>query len=540
MASSGQEEIRMRYLIESHLTEGVSLAKGGDTQKAAEVFRRVIQTCPDCEEAWLWLAYCAETPTEAVRLLTEGQTMLRDSPRIAEALRWAEEQRIAQGGQTREELEVEAAQMRRKERREALSGGAKRAWLVTQGSATTLGRWLAKAGAGLAAFWHRLWHVWLTRERLDKIATPVISFITVVIVVAGVMLGFSAYRQSYAFALAEVLPTQDPNLTPTPTTDELTADLWIRANVGITVADWDSAITFLEAIREIAPYDNEACTALANAYYEKALELIDENQLSDANLLLDEAVRLDGNHLGVQDVRRVHELYMEGVEAYWVSDWETVIEKLTRVEKLHSDYKDTITMLCDSYADIVADWSDDPNVDAEDWEVAIDAVLELAEVRPDDPDVQAAIVAVRDAYCPSTRIVVSLADFWVKVYEDDVVVKEWSVMIGRASAPTNAGRYPLQSKMEEAYGSTWNIWMPKWLGLYWAGGTENGFHALPRLSNGAVDWAQYVGQAHSYGCIVSADENAEWLWNWADLGTVAFVNDEGFEAPLMYRFEGIE
>jgi hypothetical protein len=52
----------------------------------------------------------------------------------------------------------------------------------------------------------------------------------------------------------------------------------------------------------------------------------------------------------------------------------------------------------------------------------------------------------------------------------------------------------IQSKIRTAYGSTWNIWMPYWLGLYWAGGTENGFHGMPwNAATGRQMWPGLVG-----------------------------------------------
>jgi len=90
---------------------------------------------------------------------------------------------------------------------------------------------------------------------------------------------------------------------------------------------------------------------------------------------------------------------------------------------------------------------------------------------------------------------------------------------GRAGAPTYPGEYRVQSKIPRAYGSTWNIWMPYWLGIYWAGSLENGIHALPVTSGGQVVWAEYLGRPISFGCIVLATESARLLYEWAPIGT---------------------
>jgi lipoprotein-anchoring transpeptidase ErfK/SrfK len=77
----------------------------------------------------------------------------------------------------------------------------------------------------------------------------------------------------------------------------------------------------------------------------------------------------------------------------------------------------------------------------------------------------------------------------------------------------------IQSKIRTAYESTWNIWMPYWLGLYWAGGTENGFHGMPwNAATGRQMWPGLVGTPITYGCIMLTNENAEILWEMAYIG----------------------
>ena len=88
---------------------------------------------------------------------------------------------------------------------------------------------------------------------------------------------------------------------------------------------------------------------------------------------------------------------------------------------------------------------------------------------------------------------------------------------------TRVGTFAVQDKIPNAYGSTWNIWMPKWLGIYYAGGLENGIHALPILSNGATLWAGFLGRPISYGCVVLGSYEASLLYDWADVGTTVEI-----------------
>jgi hypothetical protein len=74
-----------------------------------------------------------------------------------------------------------------------------------------------------------------------------------------------------------------------------------------------------------------------------------------------------------------------------------------------------------------------------------------------------------------------------------------------------------------AYAYLWSLQMPYWLGFYHTGYLENGFHALPIMSSGAVLWDGYLGTPVSYGCVILSYPDAETLYNWAEIGTEVIV-----------------
>jgi LysM repeat protein len=119
----------------------------------------------------------------------------------------------------------------------------------------------------------------------------------------------------------------------------------------------------------------------------------------------------------------------------------------------------------------------------------------------------------------SKRIVMDLSEQHLYAYQGDRLVYSFVASSGAAPSYTRTGEFRVQSKIPRAYGSTWNIWMPHWLGIYWAGSTENGIHALPILPNGQTLWAGYLGRPVSYGCIVLGTHEAQLLYNWAEIGT---------------------
>jgi lipoprotein-anchoring transpeptidase ErfK/SrfK len=122
------------------------------------------------------------------------------------------------------------------------------------------------------------------------------------------------------------------------------------------------------------------------------------------------------------------------------------------------------------------------------------------------------------SYGGSKYILVDISEQHMYVYEGDVLVYSFVASTGMNNA-TRAGTFYVQSKIPNAYGATWNIWMPNWLGIYWSGGLENGIHALPILPNGATLWAGYLGRPISYGCVVLGSYEAKLLYDWAEIGT---------------------
>ena len=115
-------------------------------------------------------------------------------------------------------------------------------------------------------------------------------------------------------------------------------------------------------------------------------------------------------------------------------------------------------------------------------------------------------------------ILVDISEQHMYVYEGDALIHSFVASTGINNA-TRVGTFAVQSKIPNAYGATWDIWMPEWLGIYWAGGLENGIHALPILPNGATLWEGYLGRPVSYGCVVLGTYDAQVLYNWAEIGT---------------------
>jgi lipoprotein-anchoring transpeptidase ErfK/SrfK len=115
-------------------------------------------------------------------------------------------------------------------------------------------------------------------------------------------------------------------------------------------------------------------------------------------------------------------------------------------------------------------------------------------------------------------ILVDISEQHLYAYEGDTLVFSFVASTGINNG-TRVGTFAVQSKIPNAYGATWNIWMPNWLGIYWSGGLENGIHALPILPNGSQLWAGFLGRPISYGCVVLGAYESQLLYDWAEIGT---------------------
>ncbi len=120
-------------------------------------------------------------------------------------------------------------------------------------------------------------------------------------------------------------------------------------------------------------------------------------------------------------------------------------------------------------------------------------------------------------------IIVSINEQHLYAYQGSKLVFSFIVSTGGNNS-TVAGTYHILDKIPNAYGWNWNFWMPDWMGIYYVGSLENGFHALPLLANGQRLWANEIGTPITYGCVVLGIADAQELYDWAEVGTTVQIN----------------
>lgn len=122
------------------------------------------------------------------------------------------------------------------------------------------------------------------------------------------------------------------------------------------------------------------------------------------------------------------------------------------------------------------------------------------------------------------KIVISIAEQKMWVYENGGLIHEWIVSTGIDDSPTHRGLFQVVSKELEAYASQWDLLMPYFIAIYPAGGAVyNGIHELPILANGQRLWAGNLGHKASFGCIILGIPEAETLFSWTEIGVLVVI-----------------
>jgi len=129
-------------------------------------------------------------------------------------------------------------------------------------------------------------------------------------------------------------------------------------------------------------------------------------------------------------------------------------------------------------------------------------------------------VANFDLHAQKT-IKVNLSEQKIYVYLGDTDVRDFRVSTGKAETPTPTGNYDIILKQDVRVGyEPPHYVMPKYMMFQSSG---YGFHALPSLArNGDEFWTEarnHIGIPVSHGCVRLLPEDADWLFDFTDVGT---------------------
>lgn len=152
---------------------------------------------------------------------------------------------------------------------------------------------------------------------------------------------------------------------------------------------------------------------------------------------------------------------------------------------------------------------------------------------------------------PSKRIVVDLNTQTLTAFENGEEKFHWLISSGMDDAPTSPGIFQILSHNEVASGSSYTLcnsslqcgqWEMYWfMGIYEVvPGLMNGFHGAVLLPNGNYLGGGNVGNPFTFGCVMSQNDNAKLLYDWADPGVVVEIISSEFapESDLGQRVQG--
>ena len=469
--------------------DGVAAARAGRLQKARNHLRRVTAYDPQNEEAWLWLAGVADDSQETLACLAQALTINPRNAHAKAAIRWARAKLV--------------------EESQALSfhptDGVTSPTVATAPS-PPVPKQAASVSKGVS----------LRRIVGLLIATLLLGLV-----------GLTLFTAVGAEAWRTVAATPTPTPTVTPTAGERIAGFRPELDQAWQAEDWQRALKVLEQIQAVDPGHEGLQQGLFTAHLLRGLELVEANQLEAAIVHFERALAIRPDDPTAQSQRQEAIGYLAGMKSYRQADWDRAVEELTAVYNMDPNYKEVSSWLYSAHLNRGLAMQGQGQLTAAQGEYqraleimsdGEDAKIKLAEVTflltPPSPTPRPV---------PNKRIEVDISEQHFYAYEDDTLVYSFVASTGEPGRDTAPGSYQVLDKIPMAYASTWNLKMPYWLGIYWAGTLENGIHALPILSSGQKLWDGYLGQRVSYGCVILSTEAAKTIYDWAEIGTPVII-----------------
>ena len=347
-------------------------------------------------------------------------------------------------------------------------------------------------------------------------------------VVALLAVGLALSRRGRApDALAAGAGTPTPGLILTPAADMAT--LRQQAELTISQENWELAIPVLERIYQLSPEDDGVRQQLAVAHLRFGLQLVDQDRIDDAIAHYQAAIRFYANDVDLQMALHLATAYRDGRQAVADQRWDDAAAILETVYNLQPGFRDVADLLVTAHLEQAKALES-----AGKLEEARAFYARVAAIKPDSQEAGAKLAELTRTLTPPTpiptaipakRIEIDISEQRLRAYENDAPIFDWACSTGKVATPTQPGNYQVLDKIPEAWSSVWGLRMPYWLGIYWAGGSEDGIHALPIDRYGKTLWAGYLGHRASFGCIILDTPNAARLFDWADIGTPVIITE---------------
>ena len=486
------------------LLQAILLAEKGELATARTQLQKIVEQNPDNEMAWFYLAGIADTKEDATRALDEVSRINPDHPQLAKAKAWASQKWRAPS---------------------SVPSQAKTS-AETPTKPTTPIVPQKKTG----------------KRRLLILGTSIIA----IALIAFIAFFALNYGNFIAIAPTPIIAT------PTQTSVEIFADLQRQLDTARANGNQSLILDTLEQMHAVQPDNATTASELATLYYKQGLVFRNAGKFAEAQTSFAQAIAVLPEFESAKTEAKLADLYVQGAKHHQNAEWDEAATIFEEIYAQSPNYPYVDEILYSTYYNIGLF-----DVHQNELESALIAYQRAADILPSAPEAPQKVDEVYLLLHPPTptptptplptatpyptstpkpvpptatpvpivtmaqkEIIVDISEQRTYIYQNGVLINQFIVSTGEPGRDTAPGHYQVLNKIPVAYASTWDLDMPYWLGIYWAGPLQNGFHALPTVRhNGYTLWDGYLGQRVSYGCIILSLADAETLYYWADIGT---------------------
>ncbi len=444
------------------------------------MLRKIIALQPINQAAWLWLSAVTENKNEAESALTQARKINSAHPAIPKAEQWLAK-RFSTKNTTKETPIVS-------------NPSPKKGYSPNREKSPNLFNIL---GIGLA---------------IGAILIAVTALILGVFFEFNTTSKVRAKEENIVWTPLEASPSSLPNSNESPQAFE----------------NWTATISAVNEIHQNKLDVTNLKLSLAEEAVQNGSRLRRQGLIEEAHLAFEQASSFGYNSPYLALELRLAESFLRGKVAYQNGEWTKAINGLNIVYQQAPDYPNVQELLFSAYYnEALALHANENLLDAKiAIEAAIDLRPELTEPRQHLAEIKKELASNPSATDPTDLqesdqlILVGIAEQRMHVYDGNDILFDFIVSTGEPGRDTAIGEFEIQNKIDMAYASTWNLDMPFWMGIYWAGPLQNGIHSLPTVRHsGYTLWDGYLGQRVSYGCVILGHEDAETLYDWAEVGT---------------------
>lgn len=118
------------------------------------------------------------------------------------------------------------------------------------------------------------------------------------------------------------------------------------------------------------------------------------------------------------------------------------------------------------------------------------------------------------------QIIINTKEQTLTATLSNIPLAVFPVSTGKKGYDTPQGEFKVNNKVPRAWSRTYGLWMPYWMSFI---GSQYGIHELPEWPGGYKEGQNHLGTPVSHGCVRLGIGSAEWLYNWANIGTKVIV-----------------